>query len=121
VLITGIQVAINLAMAKIEKKIKTKPRLHPVVTIVSLALVTARTEKAPFNWDSISLEIIKAECAEKKRANPDWNPDFFDLPVETYLQDLAPAKRWWLSRFSAEPPEARQGAYYIISSCGVLR
>ncbi|KAF8261940.1 hypothetical protein EI94DRAFT_1705175 [Lactarius quietus] len=61
-------------------KILKKPRIHPIIQVMSVEWKAAEAEN----------------YCENQRANePDWHPDLSSLDLGPYLEGLQEHKRWW--------------------------
>ncbi|KAF8262902.1 hypothetical protein EI94DRAFT_1704413 [Lactarius quietus] len=76
-------------------KILKKPRVHPIIQVMSVEWKAAEAEKRSPDWSIFTTDYISSYC-ENQRANElNWHPDLSSLDLGPYLEGLQEHKRWW--------------------------
>ncbi|KAF8265206.1 hypothetical protein EI94DRAFT_1702658 [Lactarius quietus] len=65
-----------------------KPRMHPIIQIMSEEWKVAEAEKCMPEWGIFTLDHISGYCHAQQEAHSDWHPDLSTLDLSCYLQGL---------------------------------
>lgn len=108
-----LQAAVNAIMEKNKGK---ELRTHPAISLVSHGLRDFNGAESSIEWEWITLTKIRALCRSRKKANADWHPHLFDVPLNSYITNLPVKKKWWLALASVNTPESQDGRLDIRHS-----
>ncbi|KAF8268597.1 hypothetical protein EI94DRAFT_1700095 [Lactarius quietus] len=65
-----------------------KPRMHPIIQIMSEEWKVAEAEQHMPDWGIFTLDHISGYCHAQREAHSDWHPDLSTLDLSRYLQGL---------------------------------
>ncbi|KAF8258510.1 hypothetical protein EI94DRAFT_1815193 [Lactarius quietus] len=65
-----------------------KPRMHPIIQIMSGEWKVAESEQRMPDWGIFTLDHISGYCHTQQEAHSDWHPDLSTLDLSRYLQGL---------------------------------
>ncbi|KAF8267005.1 hypothetical protein EI94DRAFT_1701366 [Lactarius quietus] len=74
-----------------------KPRMHPIIQIMSEEWKEAEAEQRMPDWGIFTLGHISGYCHAQREAHSDWHPDLSTLDLSRYLQGLQNHRRWWVT------------------------
>ncbi|KAF8260357.1 hypothetical protein EI94DRAFT_1811827 [Lactarius quietus] len=80
-----------------------KPRMHPIIQIMSEEWKAAEAEQRMPDWGIFTLDHISGYCHAQREAHSDWHPDLSTLDLSRYLQGLQSHRRWWVT--GLPPPQ----------------
>ncbi|KAF8260108.1 hypothetical protein EI94DRAFT_1706539 [Lactarius quietus] len=80
-----------------------KPRMHPIIQIMSEEWKAAEAEQRMPDWGIFTLDHISGYCHAQREAHSDWHPDISTLDLSRYLQGLQNHRRWWVT--GLPPPQ----------------
>ncbi|KAF8262900.1 hypothetical protein EI94DRAFT_1704411 [Lactarius quietus] len=80
-----------------------KPRIHPIIQIMSEEWKVAEAEQHMPDWGIFTLDHISGYCHAQWEAHSDWHPDLLTLDLSRYLQGLQNHRRWWVT--GLPPPQ----------------
>ncbi|KAF8258659.1 hypothetical protein EI94DRAFT_1707792 [Lactarius quietus] len=80
-----------------------KPRMHPIIQIMSEEWKVAEAEQRMPEWGIFTLDHISGYCHAQREAHSDWHPDLSTLNLSNYLQGLQNHRRWWVT--GLPPPQ----------------
>ncbi|KAF8258426.1 hypothetical protein EI94DRAFT_1815345 [Lactarius quietus] len=76
-------------------KILKKPRIHPIIQVMSVEWKVAEAEKRSPDWSIFTTDYISSYCENQRVNELDWHPDLSSLDLGPYLEGLQEHKRWW--------------------------
>ncbi|KAF8265417.1 hypothetical protein EI94DRAFT_1702515 [Lactarius quietus] len=80
-----------------------KPRMHPIIQIMSEEWKAAEVEQRMPDWGIFTLDHISGYYHAQREAHSDWHPDLSTLDLSRYLQGLQNHRRWWVT--GLPPPQ----------------
>ncbi|KAF8263855.1 hypothetical protein EI94DRAFT_1703708 [Lactarius quietus] len=80
-----------------------KPRMHPIIQIMSEEWKAAEAEQRMPEWGIFTLDHISGYRHAQREAHSDWHPDLSTLDLSNYLQGLQNHRRWWVT--GLPPPQ----------------
>jgi hypothetical protein len=72
-----------------------KPRVHPIIQVVSGEWRLAESEGRLPNWRIFTPTYIAGYCAIMKSNSPLCHPHLYAEDLSEYLQGLPERKKWW--------------------------
>jgi hypothetical protein len=73
-----------------------KPRLHPMVQIVTTEWKAAAHEQRQPRWFIFTDSYLKRVCEQVVQANPKWHKDLSKADLSPYTAGMPPKSQWWL-------------------------
>lgn len=92
---------------KLYANVTKKPRVHPLVQVVGVEWVAAKTQGRTPNWSLFTPKTVSVLCAKMRRNHPAWHPGLSSENLDNYLK-MVTAKKMWV-------PNAPGTSHFLIT------